>query len=153
MGRRGARVSPRTVSYTHLDVYKRQIQDQPLTRDRAYASLLAIENRVERIVLDMEKREDENRTSNALRFMNKFASSPAATWSYLEGRMQPYLKKLRSKRMGWAQNIEERISALNIATVSYTHLDVYKRQHGRSAAGRISDKGITQLFTVGQGRY
>lgn len=113
------------------------IQDQPLTRDRAYASLLAIENRVERIVLDMEKREDENRTSNALRFMNKFASSPAATWSYLEGRMQPYLKKLRSKRMGWAQNIEERISALNIAI----------RENGWDSDEPLSSSWLHEYYT------
>ncbi len=90
-------------------------QEQPLTRDRAYASLLAIENRVERIVLDMEKREEDNRTSNALRFMDKFAVSPASTWRYLAERMQPYLKKLRGKRAGWSQKIEERIDALGNA--------------------------------------
>ena len=52
----------------------RSAQDRPLTRDSAYASLLAIENGVERTVLDSEKREEENRTSNAVRFMNKFAA-------------------------------------------------------------------------------
>ena len=91
------------------------VLDTPLTRDRAYASLLAIENNVERSVLDLEKREEENRTSNAIRFMNKFAAAPASTWRYLEERMQPYLKKLRSVRNGWAQNIEARVNALNHA--------------------------------------
>ena len=93
----------------------RAAPDAPLTRDRAYASLLALENHVERSVLDLEKREEENRTSNAIRFMNKFAAAPASTWRYLEERMQPYLKKLRSVRNGWAQNIEARVSALNHA--------------------------------------
>ena len=90
-------------------------QDCPLTRNSAYASLLAIENHVERIVLDLEKRTEENRTSNAMRFMNKFAVSPASTWRYLEARMQPYLKKLRSVRTGWALNFETRIGDLNEA--------------------------------------
>ena len=90
-------------------------QDCPLTRSSAYASLLAIENQVERIVLDLEKRTEENRTSNAMRFMNKFAVSPASTWRYLEARMQPYLKKLRSVRTGWALNFETRIGDLNEA--------------------------------------
>lgn len=90
-------------------------QDYPLTRNSAYALLLAIENRVERTVLDLEKREDENRTSNAVRFMNKFAVSPAATWRCLEKRMQPYLKKLRSVRTGWALNFETRIDGLKEA--------------------------------------
>lgn len=88
-------------------------QDCPLTRNSAYASLLAIENRVERAVLDLEKREDENRTSNAVRFMNKFAVAPAATWRCLEERMKPYLKKLRSVRTGWALNFKTRIDGLN----------------------------------------
>lgn len=90
-------------------------QDCPLTRNSAYAALLAIENRVERAVLDLEKREDENRASNAVRFMNRFAVSPAATWRCLEARMQPYLKKLRSVRTGWALNFETRIDDLNEA--------------------------------------
>ena len=55
------------------------------------------------------------RTSNAIRFMNKFAAAPASTWRYLEERMQPYLKKLRSVRNGWAQNIEARVNALSNA--------------------------------------
>lgn len=90
-------------------------QDAPWTRDRAYAALLAMENKVERIVLDMEMREEENRASNALRFMNKFASAPASTWRYLEERMRPYLRKLRSKRRGCAQNLEERAGILRKA--------------------------------------
>lgn len=88
----------------------RSAQDRPLTRDSAYASLLAIENGVERTVLDSEKREEENRTSNAVRFMNKFAASPASTWRYLEARMQPYLRKLRSA--GLARSLEARTGAL-----------------------------------------
>lgn len=91
------------------------VQNTPLTRDGAYATLLAIENNVERQVLDMEKCDDDNRTSNAIRFMNKFAASPASTWRYLEERMQPYLRKLRSKRTGWARNIEERIGTIRDA--------------------------------------
>lgn len=93
----------------------RAAQEQPLTRDRAYASLLAIENRVERAVLDLEKSEKENRASNAMRFMNQFATSPASTWRYLEARMQPYLRKLRSVRAGWARSFETRMSAYNDA--------------------------------------
>lgn len=90
-------------------------QNCPLTRNSAYALLLAIENQVERTALDLEKRTGENRTSNAVRFMNKFAVSPASTWRYLEARMQPYLKKLRSVRTGWALNFEMRIGDLNEA--------------------------------------
>ena len=50
--------------------------------------------------------------SNAMRFMNKFAASPASTWRYLEQRLQPYLKKLRSRRTGWAQKLEDHMAYL-----------------------------------------
>ena len=56
--------------------------------------MLAIENRIERTVLDAEKSEDENRSSNAVRFMNRFPEKPASMWAYLEERMLPYEKKL-----------------------------------------------------------
>ena len=84
----------------------------PDMREAVYAALLAIENDVERAVLDLEKDEEDNRTSNALRLMTKFATSPDTTWRYLENRMQPYLKKLRSVRAGWAERIEARIGEL-----------------------------------------
>lgn len=87
-------------------------QALPATRESAYAALLAIENRVERTVLDMEKDEKDNRVSNAVRFMNQFASAPDSTWRYIEARMEPYLKKLRSKRAGKAREWEARIGLL-----------------------------------------
>lgn len=68
------------------------------TREEVFSKLLALENRMERIVLDLEKSEDENRISNAVRFMNRFAMNPASTWSYLEERMIPYQKKLSKVR-------------------------------------------------------
>lgn len=87
----------------------------PDTRDEVYAALLAIENSVERTVLDLEKHEEDNRASNALRLMNKFAMAPASTWYYLEERMQPYLRKLRTFSAGGARKIEDRLSVLNCA--------------------------------------
>ena len=87
-------------------------QALPATREGAYAALLAIENRVERTVLDVEKDEKDNRVSNAVRFMNQFASAPDSTWRYIEARMEPYLKKLRSKRAGKAREWEARIGLL-----------------------------------------
>lgn len=87
-------------------------QALPATREGAYAVLLAIENRVERTVLDMEKDEKDNRVSNAVRFMNQFASAPDSTWRYIEARMEPYLKKLRSKRAGKVREWEARIGLL-----------------------------------------
>lgn len=65
------------------------------SREQIYAKLLAIENRIERTVLDSEKTEDENRVSNAVRFMRVFPEKPQSIWEYLKERMVPYDKKLR----------------------------------------------------------
>ena len=77
-----------------LVVQKNPQKQTVMSRERAYAALLAIENRIERTVLDAEKSEDENRSSNAIRFMNRFPEKPASMWAYLEERMLPYARKL-----------------------------------------------------------
>lgn len=77
-----------------LIVQKEPQMQTAMSRERAYAELLAIENRIERIVLDAEKSEDENRSSNAIRFMNRYPEKPASMWAYLEERMLPYARKL-----------------------------------------------------------
>ncbi len=63
-------------------------------RDAAFGALLALENRIERWVLDQEKTETENRPSNAMRFLTRAAQSPDAVCAYLEARARPYRKKL-----------------------------------------------------------
>ncbi|MGM9677821.1 MAG: type I-C CRISPR-associated protein Cas8c/Csd1, partial [Butyricicoccus sp.] len=80
-----------------------------VSREEAFSKLLALENRVERIVLDLEKSEDENRTSNAVRFMSRFAKNPASTWVFLEERMLPYQKKLHSIRRGQAVKLQRKL--------------------------------------------
>lgn len=65
----------------------------PATRDAAFGMLLALENRMERDVLDRENTEEENRPSNAMRFMTRMSQRPNEAWSYLEARMRPYQRK------------------------------------------------------------
>lgn len=63
-------------------------------RDDAFGALLALENRIERWVLDQEKTETENRPSNAMRFLTSAAQRPDEVCAYLEARAYPYRKKL-----------------------------------------------------------
>ena len=77
------------------------------SRDAAFGALLALENQVERWALDLEKTDDENRPSNAMRFLARAARRPDEVLSYLRERMRPYAKKLGFP--GW---IEERAGAL-----------------------------------------
>lgn len=66
----------------------------PADRNEAYGALLALENQTERFVLDSEKEPEENRLSNALRFLPRAAKRPNEVTGYLLARMLPYQKKL-----------------------------------------------------------
>ena len=65
----------------------------PATREAAYGALLALENQTERRILDLDKSEEENRPSNAMRFMARAAQRPNEVWAYLQVRMRPYANK------------------------------------------------------------
>lgn len=80
----------------------------PATRDAAFGMLLALENQMERYALDLEKTEEENRPSNAMRFMTRIAQRPNEVWSYLEARMRPYQRK-----SGFSHEIRRRADALH----------------------------------------
>lgn len=65
----------------------------PPCREAAYGALLALENRTERRILDLDKTAEENRPSNAMRFMVRAAQRPDEVWAYLQDRMRPYANK------------------------------------------------------------
>lgn len=67
--------------------------DPPKSREAAFAALLALENDIERRALDLNNSEEENRPSNAMRFMARASQRPNEVWSYLRERMKPYEKK------------------------------------------------------------
>lgn len=64
------------------------------SREAAFGALLALENSVERRILDLDKPEEENRPSNAMRFLTRAAQRPDEVRAYLAERMRPYEKKL-----------------------------------------------------------
>lgn len=66
----------------------------PQTRDAAFGALLALEDQAERRVLDRFDVSDKKRLSNAMRYLPRAARCPCETLSYLDTRMQPYVKKL-----------------------------------------------------------
>ena len=49
---------------------------------------------MERRILDLDKPEEENRPSNAMRFLTRAAQRPDEVRAYLAERMRPYEKKL-----------------------------------------------------------
>ena len=69
-------------------------QEPPIeSREAAFGALLALENQAERRILDLSVPEEENRPSNAMRFMTRSAQRPSDVWAYLENRMRPYAQK------------------------------------------------------------
>ena len=68
----------------------------PMQRDDAFGLLLAIENRVERFVMDsIQKTEKQNfRLSNAFRYLSAFDHRPWSTWTVLKEKLSPYLHRL-----------------------------------------------------------
>ena len=65
---------------------------RPQTREALFGALLALENDTERAFLDSCKSEEENRSSNAMRYLTRAAQRPSEVWAYLEKRMEPYAR-------------------------------------------------------------
>ena len=78
------------------------------SRDAAFGALLALEDRIERWVLDREKTDEDNRPSNAMHFLTRAAQRPDEVCAYLETRVRPYQKKL-----GFPQAITAEYQALH----------------------------------------
>ncbi|WP_114166585.1 type I-C CRISPR-associated protein Cas8c/Csd1 [Exiguobacterium sp. TNDT2] len=62
-------------------------------RDYLFGRLLALADYLERKAL---KKQNENRATNAIRYMNAFSQKPARTWMTIQSALQPYQAKL-----GW----------------------------------------------------
>lgn len=71
------------------------VQFSVRSREAAFGALLALENQVERMVLDSEKMPEENRPSNAMRYLERAAQRPWEVTEYLIQRLQPYQRKRR----------------------------------------------------------
>lgn len=63
-------------------------------RDAAFGALLALENLVERWALDLDSDPEHNRSSNAMRFLQRASQRPDEVLPYLMERMRPYEGKL-----------------------------------------------------------
>lgn len=65
---------------------------EPRSREALFGALLALENDTERDFLDSRKPEQENRSSNAMRYLTRAAQRPGEVWEHLEERMKPYVR-------------------------------------------------------------
>lgn len=72
--------------------YKVALDTTITDRDYLFGRLLAVADVLERSTYSR----DENRATNALRYMNAFQSNPERTWSTIQKNLQPYMMKLGS---------------------------------------------------------
>lgn len=73
--------------------------DPTLTsRDYLYGRLLAVAENIERTALDLD---EEKRSTNAERLMQKFVTNPYAVWPQIEVLLHPYIGRLDKSLKEW----------------------------------------------------
>lgn len=83
------------------------------SRDYLFGRLLAVAEKLEGTALSIA---DENRATNAERYMQRFAIRPLSTWLQLELSLEPYKNRLRSNRyIGFLKNREKEIDEIMFA--------------------------------------
>ena len=79
--------------------YQLALEENRTSRDYLYGRLLAIAHQEERAAL---KEMDQNRETNALRYMQQFALRPASTWKLLYAdKLKPYRRHLKPGLEEW----------------------------------------------------
>ncbi|WP_416190029.1 type I-C CRISPR-associated protein Cas8c/Csd1 [Neisseria sp. CCUG17229] len=96
-------------------IYLMSLDKENRSRDYLFGRLLAVAEKLESKALKIA---DENRSTNAERYMQRFAVRPLSTWLQIELGLEPYKNRLRSNRyIGFLRNrekeIDEIMSALN----------------------------------------
>ncbi|HLR70465.1 MAG TPA: type I-C CRISPR-associated protein Cas8c/Csd1 [Pseudogracilibacillus sp.] len=72
-------------------------------RDYLFGRLLAIADVLERSA----HKKDENRATNAIRYMNSFSKHPERTWKTIQANLQPYQERLANKGIYLSSLIDE----------------------------------------------
>jgi CRISPR-associated protein Csd1 len=74
--------------------YRMSLEEERVSRDYLFGRLLAVADDIERIALGVA---NEQRDTNAGRFMQRFADRPCSTWRTIELALSPYKSRLRSR--------------------------------------------------------
>ncbi len=86
--------------------YAMSLELNNTSRDYLYGRLLAIAERIEEIALNVA---GENRPTNAMRLMQRFADRPYSTWLTLYKQLQPYMQRLQNSRTGFLVNCKKEL--------------------------------------------
>lgn len=117
-------------------------------RDYLFGRLLAVADVLERRALGS----DENRSSNAFRYMNSFSKHPARTWKTIQESLQPYQARLGTKGLYLSKLIDEVASRMNFADFNNKPLsgkyllgfysqrhDLYQKKEKNDAVEEVSN--------------
>lgn len=102
----------------HHDLSQRRTYPMSLdlenrSRDYLFGRLLAVAEKLESTALWIA---DEKRSTNAERYMQRFAVHPLSTWLQIELSLEPYKNRLRSNRyIGFLRNREKEIDEIMAA--------------------------------------
>lgn len=77
-------------------------------RSYLYGRLLAVADRIEYLTFDA----NEDRQTNAKRFMNTFSQRPFRTWQLIEEKLQPYLNKISTGQKIYYSKLLDEIYSL-----------------------------------------
>ena len=93
--------------------YPMSLDTENRSRDYLFGRLLAVAEKLESKALWIA---DEKRSTNAERYMQRFAVRPLSTWLQIELGLEPYKNRLRSNRyMGFLRNREKEIDEIMAA--------------------------------------
>ncbi|MDG2915803.1 type I-C CRISPR-associated protein Cas8c/Csd1 [Bisgaard Taxon 10/6] len=93
--------------------YLMSLDTENRSRDYLFGRLLAVGEKLESTALWIA---DEKRSTNAERYMQRFAVRPLSTWLQIELSLEPYKNRLRSNRyMGFLRNREKEIDEIMAA--------------------------------------
>jgi len=95
----------------YKEEYNMALDEEQNDRDYLYGRLLAVADKIETVVLEER---GENRQSNAVRYMQRFAKYPYSTWKLIyTDKLQSYMKNLKQiypKLHNWYESIIQNIT-------------------------------------------
>src|SRR5699024_9353620 len=110
--------------------------DEEITdRDYLFGRLLAVADVLERRALGR----DENRATNAIRYMNSFSKHPERTWKTIQANLQPYQERLANKGIYLSSLIDEVASKIKYEDFNNKPLRSEERRVGKECTYRLAD--------------
>lgn len=97
--------------------FSMSLEEVRTSRDYLFGRLLAIADRIENDALYLA---DEQRETNAMRLMQRFADRPSSTWRTIELSLPPYVTRLRNN---WPGVLHRHEKLLDVVMASFQHDD------------------------------